>query len=280
MRDRILMYHGTPARVARDLERQLTWIARWRDVVPLAELAADPEKPGKNGRRRAALTFDDGLRSNVAVAYPILKNLGLHATFFVCPGLIGRQAWLWNHEARQRLRSMSADARAELAQALAAPFDLEPFIEWMKTLPLAERKRAESEIRAATPGFIPTDAQRDEYDLASWEELKRLDPRVVSLGSHTMTHPILTSLTPAEAEREIGESRREIERETARAAEIFCYPNGDFGDSTLQSVRKHYRAAVTVSCEPLPQWDVHRIPRVAEPGPGLRGMVRLARRMF
>src|SRR6058998_1097916 len=102
------MYHGTPQRVARDLERQLRYVARRRDVVPLAELAADPERPGKRGRKRAALTFDDGLRSNVTVAYPILEKLGLPATFFVCPGLIGRGEWLWNHEARQRLLGLSA----------------------------------------------------------------------------------------------------------------------------------------------------------------------------
>src|SRR2546423_148514 len=194
------MYHGTPPRVARDLERQLAYVARWRDVVPLAELAADPERHDKNGRRRAALTFDDGLRTNVTVAYPILKKLGLHATFFVCPGLIERCEWLWNHEARQRLRSLASVALVELANQLGAPGELEEFVEWMKKLPLAERRRVEDEIRAATPAFIPTDAEREEFDLAAWAELERLDPKVVSIGSHTMTHPILTSLAPAEAE--------------------------------------------------------------------------------
>jgi len=83
--DRILMYHGTPLRAARDLERQFRFVARWGDVVPLAELANSPKG---NGGKRVALTFDDGLRTNVAVAYPILRKLGLHGTFFVCPGLI------------------------------------------------------------------------------------------------------------------------------------------------------------------------------------------------
>src|SRR3982751_2913512 len=103
-----------------------------------AGLAADPEKPGKNGRRRAALTFDDGLRTNVAVAYPILNKLGVHATFFVCPGLIDAHQWLWNHEARQRLCSMAPAEREEFAAHVGAPGEVEDFIEWMKKLPLAE----------------------------------------------------------------------------------------------------------------------------------------------
>jgi peptidoglycan/xylan/chitin deacetylase (PgdA/CDA1 family) len=270
------MYHGTPQRVARDLERQLRYVAGWRDLVALAELAADPERPGKRGRKRAALTFDDGLRSNVTVAYPI----GLHATFFVCPGLIGRGEWLWNHEARQRLLGLSPAERAELADHVGAPREVEGFIEWLKKLPLAERRAAESEIRAATPRFRPTDAQREEFDLAGWRELESLDPAVVTLGSHTLTHPILTSLGPAETESEIRDSRQAIEARTGRAADLFCYPNGDFGAATLEAVRRHYRAAVTVSAQALAQWDAHRIPRVAEPGPGMRGMLRLARKML
>src|SRR3982751_2264326 len=115
-----------------------------------AGLAADPEKPGKNGRRRAALTFDDGLRTNVTVAYPILRKLGLSATFFVCPGLIERGEWLWNHEARERLRSLAPPALAELAEEAGGPSGVEPMVEWMKTLAIAARREVEKQIRAAT----------------------------------------------------------------------------------------------------------------------------------
>src|ERR687883_570464 len=137
------MYHGTPRADAAALERQL---------------------------RVLALTFDDGLRSNVEVAYPILRKLGVSATFFVCPGLIERGAWLWNHEARERLRTLTPPALAELAEHVGAPNELEPFVEWMKTLDLAARERVEQAIRAATPHFKPSDAQRDEFDLAGWQE--------------------------------------------------------------------------------------------------------------
>src|SRR5690348_7607555 len=130
------MYHGTPRREAAALERQLRLVRLAFPIVPLDQLASG-SNAGGNGRARVALTFDDGLRSNVEVAYPILRKLGLSATFFVCPGLIERGAWLWNHEVRERLRTLTAPALAELAEYVGAPNELEPFVEWMKTLDLA-----------------------------------------------------------------------------------------------------------------------------------------------
>lgn len=276
----IFMYHGTPAGGVRVLERQLRTIAQWCEVVPLAEIVSDPARRGKRARRRAALTFDDGLRSNVTVAYPLLRRLSLHATFFVCPALIERGEWLWTHEMRQRILGLDEHERGELALGLGSPRGIDGMMEWMKTLPLAERRRAEAEIRTATPRFRPSEAQHEEFDLASWRELKALDPSVVSLGSHSMSHPILTSLSAEETESEIGDSRRAIEEQTGRAADLFCYPNGNFGAITLDAVRRHYRAAVTESERALPYWDPHRVPRVSEDRTGLRGWLGLMRKIL
>ena len=121
LHDRILMYHGTPPRDAAALERQLRLVRLAFPVVSLEKLTAC----GGNGRARVALTFDDGLRSNVHVAYPILQKLGLTATFFVCPGLIERQEWLWNHEARQRLLSVQKETLAEIAAGIGRHYLVE-----------------------------------------------------------------------------------------------------------------------------------------------------------
>jgi peptidoglycan/xylan/chitin deacetylase (PgdA/CDA1 family) len=267
--DRILMYHGTPRADAAALERQLRLVSLAFPVVSLAALAT------KSARPRVALTFDDGLRNNVEVAYPILRKLGLTATFFVCPGLIDGEQWLWNHEARERLRTLGS--LTDLAKHVGAPAEVEAFVEWMKTLPISQRRQVEKEIRHATPGFKPTDAQRAEYDLASWNELKSLDPRVVTIGSHTMTHPILTSLTTEETDTEMRESRYALEKRMQREISIFCYPNGNLNDGALASARRYYRSAVTVEPGRLEgEIDPHQMPRFsAHP----RGLKRLVRRM-
>jgi peptidoglycan/xylan/chitin deacetylase (PgdA/CDA1 family) len=271
--DSILMYHGTPWRDAAHLERQLRALSLLFHIVPLEDLA----RPRPNGRRRIALTFDDGLKSNIEVAYPILRQLGLPATFYVCPGLVESGGWLWNHEARQRLLSLPAQGLAELAAAVGGPAEVEPLVEWMKGLRLSARRKVEDQIRAATPDFRPTKEQREEFEIAGWSELKQLDPRVVTIGSHTLSHPILTSLAPDEVEMELRESRSVLEHELQREVKDFCYPNGDLDDNTVQTARRYYDSAVTVEPGSLENdVDPHLMPRFsAHP----RGTLRLARRL-
>jgi peptidoglycan/xylan/chitin deacetylase (PgdA/CDA1 family) len=266
------MYHGTPATDAGALERQLRLLKLAFPVVPLEDIATGRNK---NGRARVALTFDDGLRNNIDVAYPILRRLGLSATFFVCPGLIERGEWLWNHEARERLKTLSEPALGELANVVGGPAEVEALVEWMKTLKLAARRQVEAAIGAATPNFKPSREQRQQFDLASWEELGRLDSRVVTIGSHTMTHPILTSLTPEETEAELRESRLALEKQLDRAVTVFCYPNGDLDEAVVENARRYYRSAVTVDPGTINgNADAHRLPRYAVHAQRTRRLVR------
>ena len=135
--------------------------------MPLRSIVAAAANGGTLSRK-VALTFDDGLRSNVDVAYPILHKLAIPATFFICPGLVDRASWLWTHEARSRLARLDAAARRELAAEWRAPEEIEAFVEWMKRLELAARRRVEARLREATPGFAPSAAEREDFDLAGW----------------------------------------------------------------------------------------------------------------
>src|SRR3954463_4752023 len=100
---RVLMFHGILAAEAREFENPLTYLAGKFSIVPLVRIV-DRVLNGENPRgTEMALTFDDGLLNNYLVVYPILKRLGLPATFFVCPSLVDSGAWLWNQEVRARL---------------------------------------------------------------------------------------------------------------------------------------------------------------------------------
>ena len=272
----ILLYHGTPRRDAAALERQLRWVKRRFSIVPLRSIVAAAANGGALSRK-VALTFDDGLRSNVDVAYPILHKLAIPATFFVCPGLVDRASWLWTHETRSRLARLDVAARGELAAEWSAPEEIEAFVEWMKRIDLAARRRVEARLREATPRFTPTAAEHEDFDLAGWEALRRLDPAIVTIGSHTLTHPILPGTPPADVEAEVRDSRRLLERGLQRPVEFFAYPNGDHDAGAEVAVRKHYRAAVTVANGWVRRGaDAHRLPRLSAP----RGVLRLARRIY
>ncbi len=82
--------------------------------VTLSEFAASLEDEG-SVVGTCALTFDDGTLDNLEVVAPLLEELVVPATFFVCPGLLGEPHFAMPPEAEVRL--MSADELRSLASS-------------------------------------------------------------------------------------------------------------------------------------------------------------------
>ena len=265
---RVIMFHGVdevemPPAV---FEANLRWLAERFNVVSLGAMV-DGVLGGRapDPRGELVLTFDDGLANHFDTAYPILQRLGLPATYFVCPDLIEQRRWIWNQEARERLKTLDAPARLAFAQqnlAMATP-DVEALVQRMKEVPIADRQRAEDDLRARTPAFTPSALQRQRFDPLTWDELGRIDPALITIGSHTLSHPILTSIDDATLEREVRDSRQRLEQRLGRPVDLFCYPNGAQDDRVHAAVARHYRAAVTTRYGLVPPTtDAHRMVRI------------------
>ncbi|WP_449371262.1 polysaccharide deacetylase family protein [Thiomonas sp.] len=249
---RILMLHGvgTSQMSAADLHRVMAWLKQNYDIVAFDVMVRDilsgEPAPAGAGRSQLAITFDDGLCNQYRIAGPVLQQLEIPATIFVCPGLVDAGQWLWNHEARARLQRLSHAGLMECAQTLNSPaHHLEGVIAWMKTLSLTQRRHAQAILRDCTPGFMPTDAEHEAYDMMSWDEVRACDQGKLSIGSHTMTHPILPTLSEDEIEHELRDSRGRLEAELGRGVDLFCYPNGSEDERVRRIARSIYRAAVT-----------------------------------
>jgi peptidoglycan/xylan/chitin deacetylase (PgdA/CDA1 family) len=84
---------------SRTFRKFCTFFKNHYDVVPLsAQIAA--VRAGKSLTGTLSITFDDGYLDNFEVAAPILRELGLPATFFVTTGFVGSQeipAWDREH---------------------------------------------------------------------------------------------------------------------------------------------------------------------------------------
>lgn len=263
---RILMYHGVLNRDQHILAGQLQYLNRHFRIVPLQRVTAQLEAGNLPKNNEVVLTFDDGLRNNFTVVYPVLKRLGIPATFFVCPGLIDAGQWLWTHAARRRLSSLGEDdLRAFTSQCSGAPKTADAMVEWMKTLSLNERQATEAKIRQATPGFQPTADDHEAFDLMDWDDLCSLDAELITIGSHTATHPILPTLTQEEISFEIAASRRQLEEKLGRPVNYFCYPNGSHHTQSCAAARQNYDAAVTTENGLLTQEnsaDRYLLPRI------------------
>jgi peptidoglycan/xylan/chitin deacetylase (PgdA/CDA1 family) len=105
------------------------------------------------------------------------------------------------------------------------------------------------------PGAIAGTSTFPWYDegalpaVAGWDELRAEERAgLVRFEPHTITHPVLTTLSLEDARREIAHAKEVVERELQRPARIFCYPGGYYSPREVELVRESgYRAAVT--CE-------------------------------
>jgi peptidoglycan/xylan/chitin deacetylase (PgdA/CDA1 family) len=80
----------------------------------------------------------------------------------------------------------------------------------------------------------------------SWQDLRTMasDP-LVTIASHSKTHPALTSLSDQKLAQEVVDSKKILESKLARPVQYFTYPYGKYDARVKRAVANaHYRAAI------------------------------------
>lgn len=80
------------------------------------------------------------------------------------------------------------------------------------------------------------DSLEDEQ-IAPLERLRELPPDLITIGSHTMSHPLLPSVSEREAMIELSESRAELERLLNRDIKLFSFPYGAWNERLIKLCR-------------------------------------------
>jgi len=82
--------------------------------------------------------------------------------------------------------------------------------------------------------------------MMDWNQIDEVRENNVQIGSHTRSHPELTTLSDDVLDEELVGSKKDIEKRVNQTVEHFCYPYGDCNDRIQAAVRKAgYRFAVT-----------------------------------
>lgn len=215
------------------LDRALTLIrAEDYDLVSLDEALLRLAAPRK-GRFFVALTFDDGYRDNVEHAWPVLAKHGAPWTLFVTPGFADRSARLWWLELEEAIRALP-----EVALTLPdGPFAARSGSDAQKrrafeALYWRLRKHPEPILLAAISELVEKagiDAPAlVERECLPWETLRALSGAPgVTIGAHSLTHPMLAKHDEAFAHSEIAGSKVRLEAELGMPIRHFSYPVGD-----------------------------------------------------
>lgn len=78
----------------------------------------------------------------------------------------------------------------------------------------------------------------------SWDDLGELAERGFTIGSHTVTHPHLTSLSDGDLDRELQDSRVRVESRLGRPCTLLAYPFGEHDERVQAAARRAgYEAA-------------------------------------
>jgi peptidoglycan/xylan/chitin deacetylase (PgdA/CDA1 family) len=226
------------------LDRTLGLVRRLGfETIPLDEV------PDRLVRRRAkpfvALTFDDGYRDNLDFALPILRRHGCPWTMFVTTDYAsgtGRLWWLELEEVIRRSDRLQLELEPDgAAQDLPAGTTAEKSAAF-ETAYQALRAGPEERLRDVIASWcrqagVDSDALVRRLCLG-WDEIAALarEPGV-TIGAHTLSHPMLAKHDNAMAAREVVESRRIIAERIGRPVRHLAYPVGDPGSAGPREFR-------------------------------------------
>lgn len=228
-------------------------------------------------RASVAITFDDGYADNVLEALPILEELEVHATFFICSGAVGSRNEFWSDELERIIMGdwdfpesfELSETRFRGTWPTATIGERNVFyglmLEAMKEADVAGRN---SWIRRLRQWAQAGEEGREVNRPMTVEELGLLGRSGwAAVGSHTVTHTPLSSLPIAEQRREIEESKRQLESWLGKEVKVFSYPFGQRGDYTGETVNLCRKAGFVKAAANFPgqthRWtDPYQIPRL------------------
>jgi len=256
---------------------QLEYLTRRYRLVGLSEIARQLQTGRSPEPGLAAITIDDGYSDAFDLAFPLLEEFAVPATLFVATDFVDGKGWLWtdltrylflasdveNFETEIDGRIIRIDLRNRQSRLRAASL----LNESLKKMFDTGRRETIDRISTALETPIPP-VPSPEYSAVDWHQVRRMEAAGIEIGSHTVTHPILTRIDERQLMDELVRSRRRIEDELGRPIGLFCYPNGDYDLKVRDQVeRAGYTAAVTCDTglnpagqDPLALKRIHTLP--------------------
>jgi peptidoglycan/xylan/chitin deacetylase (PgdA/CDA1 family) len=241
-----------------EFDWQMAYVAQHFTVVSCQQVA-DAIDSGKPLPRRAIMvTFDDGFLDNYEVAFPVLRQRGIPAVFFLSTGYIDSERlfwfdWLVHVLLKTNVREIRLDALDYTIQL--GPSDASRRLEAIKLLrrlkrvPEATRLEILDRLNEAAQVEVQS-SDRAQSSPMTWDHVREMSDAGMEFGSHTVSHPILSSISdPAALRRELEDSKATIERETGNPVIALAYPVGGRDafnkDVAAATAKAGYRIAFT-----------------------------------
>lgn len=232
----VLMYH----RIVREpmlpgidpeiFEQQLAYLKAKFNVISMAQLAEDI----RNQRVKpysVAITFDDGHGDFYSNAWPLLRKYDLPVTLYVTTDFVDQKCWLWPDLLRYLL--MKTQKTSVATQTLGdLPLTQDTLLQTWNSigdycLTLKAEDRWQFLQKLAKQLDVETgESAKPPFHSVTWDQLREMQDQGLEVGSHTLSHPILSTLTLEQLQEELRSSSTHIKNELGKSPLGICYPNG------------------------------------------------------
>ena len=238
---------GVWAATPEGFDAHVALLQREADLIAPEEL--DDALRARHGRH-VLITFDDGYRDNAQYALPVLSARGARAAFFLATGYLDDPRLAWWDEIAWMLER--ATGRALPPGPWGGPLELrpDPLGEPLGAVLAAYKARAgahggellDALADATGAGRAPRSAAEGLW--MSWDEARALRDAGMTVGGHTVDHPVLATQSAAAQEAEIAVCARRLEQELGEPMRWFSYPVGQRASFDAVSRRALRRAGV------------------------------------
>jgi peptidoglycan/xylan/chitin deacetylase (PgdA/CDA1 family) len=226
--------------------RQLQFLKAHFHVIHPEDFRAWIERGKQLPSRAVLVTCDDGLLNTLTDMLPVLKSESVPCLFFVTgASCSGQPGMLWYEELYQLMRvrplnGLGLQLPVEEATEPSRSFQSQ----WWSTVRRASRldlrSRADwmDRVRRHCDGtnvFRSENHSEKRCRLLNIEELRKLAQAGMTIGAHTLSHPVLSLCSEEEARHEIKQSKNDLELALGRQVWAFAYP---FGNSSTMGDRE------------------------------------------
>ena len=205
-------------------QKLIVWLKK-NDFVFLSstQLIAILKKQTPCPRGAVWISFDDGWRDNVKNVIPVARDNEVPVTIFIYTAAIEEGNFWWR----------TIQQHPELIPEALREADT------IRQQPESVRRQIIEDIKKSGMTIA-----REAMTIEEVKEVASIPN--VTIGAHTLTHPILPNCQETDLEHELGESKRKIEEWTGGNIRVFAYPNGAFDGRDRPILERHgYESAVT-----------------------------------
>jgi len=242
----IINFHGKHMN-AGNFRRQISYLNKNYNIIRLDQLVEIYRKGEKLPERAVVITFDDGYKSNYALAFPVLKELDAFATIFITTNFIEYEEFLWPDRVEYALDKTPVTMFDLVVNNEITHFDIpdtesriacyQKINALLKNVTRESRGKVINELERKLGCKLAMNGDvHNIYRPLAWGEVMEMTGSgLVSIGSHTISHGIVTKFSTEKMREELSLPKQVIEKHTGVPCTLFAYPNGAPGDFSGQS---------------------------------------------